>query len=109
VRQHPLVGTVKCRGRTLERVALELRVRRTLQVGGKAVPIQCDPYSLYVQLVAEPVIVRYHAAVEGAGERCDRQYCAREHGCGGEVVRGAQRSYGSGGRGMWLAVGKLAA
>jgi hypothetical protein len=40
----------KVQGRTLERVALELRGTRTLQVGGQAVPSQCDPYSLYVQL-----------------------------------------------------------
>ena len=37
-------------GRTLERVALELRGTRTLQTGGQIVPSQCDPYSLYVQL-----------------------------------------------------------
>jgi hypothetical protein len=37
-------------GGTLERVALELRGRRTLQVVGKAVRSQCDRYSLYVQL-----------------------------------------------------------
>jgi hypothetical protein len=40
----------KVQGRTLERVALELRGTRTLQVGGQAVQSQCDPYSLYVQL-----------------------------------------------------------
>ncbi|KAM4061915.1 hypothetical protein HRG_013435 [Hirsutella rhossiliensis] len=35
---------------TLERVALELRGTRTTKVDGRAVPSQCDPYSLYVQL-----------------------------------------------------------
>jgi hypothetical protein len=40
----------KVQGRTLERVALELRGTKTLQVGGQVVPSQCDPYSLYVQL-----------------------------------------------------------
>jgi hypothetical protein len=40
----------KVQGRTLERVALELRGTRTVQVGGQAVPSQCDPYSLCVQL-----------------------------------------------------------
>jgi len=34
----------------LERVALELRGTRTVQVRGQVVPSQCDPYSLYVQL-----------------------------------------------------------
>jgi hypothetical protein len=50
VRQHPLCTDGKVQGRTLDRVALELRGRRTLQVGGKAVRRQCDRYSLYVQL-----------------------------------------------------------
>lgn len=40
----------KVQGRTLHKVALELRGTRTLQAGGQAVPSQCDPYSLYVQL-----------------------------------------------------------
>ncbi|XP_044717272.1 AAA domain-containing protein [Hirsutella rhossiliensis] len=40
----------KVQGRTLERVALELRGTRTTKVDGRAVPSQCDPYSLYVQL-----------------------------------------------------------
>jgi hypothetical protein len=40
----------KVQGRTLERVALELGGTRTMQVCGQAVPSQCDPYSLYVQL-----------------------------------------------------------
>ena len=31
-------------------MALELRGTRTVQVCGQAVPSQCDPYSLYVQL-----------------------------------------------------------
>ncbi|KAM4060911.1 PIF1-like helicase [Hirsutella rhossiliensis] len=35
---------------TPERVALELRGTRTTKVDGRAVPSQCDPYSLYVQL-----------------------------------------------------------
>jgi hypothetical protein len=40
----------KVQGRTLGRVALELRGTRTTKVNGEAVPSQCDPYSLYVQL-----------------------------------------------------------
>ena len=36
--------------RTLDRVGLELRGTRTTNVDGQAVPTQCDPYSLYVQL-----------------------------------------------------------
>ncbi|KAJ6437585.1 membrane protein [Purpureocillium lavendulum] len=40
----------KVQGRTLERVALELRGTRTTNVDGRAVPAHCDPYSLYVQL-----------------------------------------------------------
>ncbi|KAM5349348.1 hypothetical protein ACJ41O_005853 [Fusarium nematophilum] len=40
----------KVQGRTLRRVALELRGTRTTNIGGKMVPSQCDPYSLYVQL-----------------------------------------------------------
>jgi len=44
----------KVQGRTLERVALELRGTRTTNVGGQAVPSQCDPYSLYVQLSRSP-------------------------------------------------------
>jgi hypothetical protein len=40
----------KVQGRTLDRVALELRGTRTLQAGGRTIPSQCDPYSLYVQL-----------------------------------------------------------
>ncbi|KAM4061799.1 PIF1 protein [Hirsutella rhossiliensis] len=36
----------KVQGGTLERVALELRGTRTTNVGGRAVPSQCDPYSL---------------------------------------------------------------
>ncbi|XP_044714558.1 PIF1 protein [Hirsutella rhossiliensis] len=41
---------------TLERVALELRGTRTTNVGGRAVPSQCDPYSLYVQLSRCPTL-----------------------------------------------------
>jgi len=37
-------------GRSLDRVALELRGTTTAQVCGQAIPSQCDPYSLYVQL-----------------------------------------------------------
>jgi hypothetical protein len=40
----------KVQGRTLERVALQLRGTRTTNVQGEQVPSQCDPYSLYVQL-----------------------------------------------------------
>ncbi|KJZ69204.1 hypothetical protein HIM_11404 [Hirsutella minnesotensis 3608] len=40
----------KVQGRTLERVALELRGTRTSIIDGRAVSSQCDPYSLYVQL-----------------------------------------------------------
>lgn len=31
-------------------MALELRGSRTIKVRGEAIPSQCDPYSLYVQL-----------------------------------------------------------
>ncbi|KAF1807904.1 hypothetical protein P152DRAFT_469266 [Eremomyces bilateralis CBS 781.70] len=37
-------------GKTLGRVALELRGARTTNVDGQAVPSQCDAYGLYVQL-----------------------------------------------------------
>ena len=40
----------KVQGRTLDRVALGLRGTRTMNIDGEAVPTQCDPYSLYVQL-----------------------------------------------------------
>jgi hypothetical protein len=40
----------KVQGRTLERVALELRGTRTTNIDGQTVTSQCDPYSLYVQL-----------------------------------------------------------
>lgn len=40
----------KVQGQTLEQVALELRGTRTTYIDGQAVPSQCDPYSLYVQL-----------------------------------------------------------
>ena len=40
----------KVQGRTVERVALELRGSRTMYIDGQVVPSQCDPYSLYVQL-----------------------------------------------------------
>ncbi|KAM4056436.1 PIF1-like helicase [Hirsutella rhossiliensis] len=40
----------KVQGRTLERVALELRGTRTTNIDGMRVAAQCDPYSLYVQL-----------------------------------------------------------
>jgi hypothetical protein len=40
----------KVQSRTLDVVALELRGTRTTVVNGEAVPSQCDPYSLYVQL-----------------------------------------------------------
>ncbi|PVH98925.1 hypothetical protein DM02DRAFT_530208, partial [Periconia macrospinosa] len=40
----------KVQGRTLERIALELRGTRTVRVHGQVVPSQCDLYSLYVQL-----------------------------------------------------------
>ncbi|XP_044717365.1 PIF1-like helicase domain-containing protein [Hirsutella rhossiliensis] len=46
----------KVQGGTLERVALELRGTRTTNVGGRAVPSQCDPYSLYVQLSRCPTL-----------------------------------------------------
>lgn len=44
----------KVQGRTLERVALELRGTRTTKIDGQMVPSQCDPYSLYVQLSRYP-------------------------------------------------------
>ena len=40
----------KVQGRPLGKVALELRGARTVRFNGEAVPSQCDPYSLYVQL-----------------------------------------------------------
>ena len=40
----------KVQGRTLARVALELRGTRTIEIHGQVTPTQCDPYSLYVQL-----------------------------------------------------------
>jgi hypothetical protein len=40
----------KVQSKTLARVALELRGTRTTSIDGQAVPTQCDPYSLYVQL-----------------------------------------------------------
>ncbi|OAQ60809.1 ATP-dependent DNA helicase PIF1 [Purpureocillium lilacinum] len=40
----------KVQGRSLDRVALELRGTRTMNIEGRVVPAQCDPYSLYVQL-----------------------------------------------------------
>lgn len=40
----------KVQGRTLEKVAMELRGTRTTNIEGRAVSSQCDPYSLYVQL-----------------------------------------------------------
>jgi hypothetical protein len=40
----------KVQSKTLSRVALELGETRTTVVNGEAVPSQCDPYSLYVQL-----------------------------------------------------------
>ncbi|OAQ57976.1 ATP-dependent DNA helicase PIF1 [Purpureocillium lilacinum] len=46
----------KVQGGTIERVALELRGTRTTNVGGRAVPSQCDPYSLYVQLSRCPTL-----------------------------------------------------
>jgi hypothetical protein len=44
----------KVQGRTLARVALELSRTRTTEIHGQAVPSQCDPYSLYVQLSRYP-------------------------------------------------------
>ncbi|EGY20851.1 uncharacterized protein VDAG_02375 [Verticillium dahliae VdLs.17] len=40
----------KVQSKTLDQVALELRGTRTMRVDSRAVPTQCDPYSLYVQL-----------------------------------------------------------
>ncbi|KAG7413173.1 ATP-dependent DNA helicase PIF1 [Fusarium oxysporum f. sp. raphani] len=40
----------KVQSKTLNRVVLELRGARTTNIDGEAVPAQCDPYSLYVQL-----------------------------------------------------------
>jgi hypothetical protein len=39
----------KVQGKTLDRVALELRGTRAMNVDGKTVLTQCDPYSSYVQ------------------------------------------------------------
>ena len=41
----------KVQGRILDRVALELQGIRTTNINGEAVPTQCDPYSLYIQLL----------------------------------------------------------
>ncbi|KJZ68516.1 hypothetical protein HIM_12092 [Hirsutella minnesotensis 3608] len=46
----------KVQGRTLERVALELRGTRTSIIEGRAVSSPCDPYSLYVQLSRCPTL-----------------------------------------------------
>lgn len=40
----------KVQGRTLDKIALELRGTRTTKLNGQAVAVGCDPYSLYVQL-----------------------------------------------------------
>jgi hypothetical protein len=40
----------KVQGRTLDRVALELRGIRTVNIDGLVVPTQRDAYSLYIQL-----------------------------------------------------------
>jgi hypothetical protein len=40
----------RVQSRRLDRVALELRGMRTMNIDGQAIPTQCDPYSLYVQL-----------------------------------------------------------
>uniref|UniRef100_A0A0D2YHY4 Uncharacterized protein n=1 Tax=Fusarium oxysporum (strain Fo5176) TaxID=660025 RepID=A0A0D2YHY4_FUSOF len=50
-RDFRFIGTdYKVQGRTLDLVALELQGTRTTNINGQAVPSQCDPYSLYVQL-----------------------------------------------------------
>jgi hypothetical protein len=57
-RRHPqgttMCGRIRLHGlqsaRQKDRVALELRGTRTMNHDGQAVPTQCDPYSLYVQL-----------------------------------------------------------
>ncbi|XP_044717895.1 ATP-dependent DNA helicase [Hirsutella rhossiliensis] len=50
------VAAERLQGRTLERVALELRGTRTSNIEGRAVSSQCDPYSLYVQLSRCPTL-----------------------------------------------------
>jgi hypothetical protein len=40
----------KVQGKTLDKVALELRGTRTINLNGEVVPSMCDPYGLYVQL-----------------------------------------------------------
>jgi hypothetical protein len=50
------VGVYKQQGRTLGQVVLELRGTRTTVVNGEAVPSQCDPCSLYVQLSRCPLL-----------------------------------------------------
>jgi hypothetical protein len=50
VRPHVPCTDYKVQSRALDRVALELRRTRTMNIDSQAVPIQCDPYSLYVQL-----------------------------------------------------------
>jgi hypothetical protein len=41
----------KVQERTLERVAVELRGTRIININGRAVSSQCDLYSLYIQLL----------------------------------------------------------
>jgi hypothetical protein len=48
----------KMQGRTLGQVALELRGTRTTKINREAVPSQCDPYNLYIQLSRYPSLDR---------------------------------------------------
>ncbi|KAM4061630.1 PIF1-like helicase [Hirsutella rhossiliensis] len=60
----------KVQGRTLERVALELRGTRTSNIDGRAVSSQCDPYSL--DLVGNRVPEEMTAAQARLGELSDK-------------------------------------
>ena len=60
-------------------MALELRRTLTTIVNGKAVPSQCDQYSLYMQLITVPIAGWPCAVVEGTRAGYCRQHGARSH------------------------------
>ncbi len=53
--QHKKARTTRVQGRTLGRVALELRGTRSTVVNGEEVPSQCDPYNLIRAVVSVSV------------------------------------------------------
>lgn len=69
-------------GRTLERVALELRGTRTMNIEGVANPKPVRPVQLVCAVVALQVAEWYNASVEGARERRGGQHGAAEYGRG---------------------------